>query len=199
MKSMLALSLATLLLAGTAHATVLDVKFGGPVILQAGTTNTVGSTVTGEFIFDTFTGTYSSFMIAGVSTMPGFASTASESLDRNTAIYRAQISGITVPTGTNSTFVLDLEALNTPFPATGGAAGLLTNTTQLTTNLDLASNPNSQFPSTFSYTLANGNGTNTRTVVANLASITAAAIPVPEPASSLLLISLVGLARRRRG
>ena len=90
------------------------------------------------------------------------------------AIYTAQVSPV-LATGTpNRTFSLDLSSL-TNWPSTDTAFTLLTDKTQLTTNLDTISNPLSAFPSTFNYFTANADGSNVVSLDANLTSVTATA------------------------
>ena len=181
-----ALPIAAALSAAPVHAAILDATFTGTVASQTGTAFTIGSALSGEFIYNTATGTYGQFTIGGVSVAPGYASTASLTPDGNDAQYRAQISAVQPGGPVTNTFAVDLEAL-TPFASPvlpGSAVTLLTTPGLLATDLDLASNPNSLFPSTFGYSLSNANGTNVRQVTANLLSISVA---VPEPSSVVLL------------
>lgn len=184
-------------LAAPAQAAILDARFSGTVISQSGTNSALGSTVSGEFIYNTGTSAYTSFTIAGLSAAPGSASTAALTPDGTDATYRAQISAVQQGGSVNQTFVLDLESLTNfvqPVLPTSAVA-LLTNASELAT-LDLASNPASQFPSTFGYSLANANGTGVSRLTADLVNLQ---VFVPEPASlALLAAACAGLAMRRR-
>jgi len=198
MKMIVLASLA--LLAATAapvHATLIDTKFTGTVASQAGTSFALGSTISGEFLYDTGTNAYVFFTVGGVPIPGGFSSSAALTPGGFSAIYKAQISPVAQGGTVNRTFTLDLEALNN-FPTGVTATALLTNPA-LPGALDLASNPASQFPSTFSSLFANADGSNTVRVLANLVTINSTA--VPEPASLVLLGAfLAGAgALRRRG
>jgi hypothetical protein len=177
-----------------AHAApIYSANFTGTVFQTQGATGqTIGSTVSGHFDLDGGTGSFLDFTIGGRSVAAGFQSFASIGPALTDAIFTAQVSPVSSGLPSNSSFTLDLSAL-TNWPSTDTAATLLTDTTQLRTNLDLASNPLSAFPSTFRYFTANADGTNVVSLAANLTSITAAAA-IPEPASLVLLVSsLVGL------
>lgn len=184
-----------------AAAAVIDARFSGTVASQAGTALGIGSAISGEFLYDTAVSAYLSFTVGGLSAPTGFASTASLTPDRSSAIYRAQISPVSQGGTVNSTFTVDLESL-APFPS-GDAVALLTSA-QLAANLDTAGSPNSQFPSTFGYNTSNADGTSVRQVSANLASIsvTSSGVPstgVPEPASlALVAAALLGVCMGRR-
>ena len=194
------LAIAALAAAVPAYATVYSVSFTGTVYQTQGATGqAVGNTVTGHFDLNSVTGSYLDFMIAGQSVAAGYLSSATIGPALTDAIYTAQVSPVALGTPSNSSFSLDLSSLST-WPSTDTAYTLLTDTTQLTTNLDTVNNLLSAFPSTFNYYTANANGTNVVALNADLTSIKAA--PVPEPASlALLASSLLGLGflvRRRR-
>lgn len=185
----IALTSAALATAASADAAVVDVKFSGTVQSQIGTGLALNSVINGEFVYDTALSAYTLFTIAGQSVAPGFASKADISADMFTALYTAQLSPVAVGGDVNSSFSVDLEALDTPW--SGSAVALLTSP-QLASNLDTKL-------STFSYYTANSNGTNLKTVTANLAGIQVSA--VPEPASAALLLAglgAVGAVVRRR-
>ncbi len=195
------LAIAALAAVAPAYATVYSVSFTGTVDQTQGATGqSLGNSVSGHFDLDSLTGNYLDFTIAGQSVAAGYLSSASIVPAMSDAIYTAQVSPVAQGTQTNSTFSLDLSSLST-WPTTDTVYTLLTDTTQLTTNLDTASNPASAFPSTFNYYTANANGTNVVSLNADLTSITVTTA-TPEP-SSLALIgaSLFGLGlflRRRR-
>jgi hypothetical protein len=157
--------------------------------------------VAGHFDLDSTTGSYLDFMIAGKPVAAGYTSFASIGPALTDAIYTAQVSPVSSGTPSNSTFSLDLSSLST-WPSTDTAYTLLTDKTQLTTNLDTITNPLSAFPSTFDYFTADASGGNVVALTANLASITVTAVTaVPEPASialiAPLLLALGCFARRR--
>jgi hypothetical protein len=191
--SVLAIATLSVLSAAPAHASAIySVSFTGTVYQTQGATGqSVDSTVTGHFDLDSVTGSYLDFMIAGESVAAGYMSFAGIVPALTDAIYTAQLSPVALGTPSNSTFSLDLSSLST-WPSTDTAYTLLTDTIQLTTNLDTITNPLSAFPSTFDYYTANADGTNVVALSADLTSITATA--VPEPASlALVAPMLLGL------
>jgi hypothetical protein len=201
MKSTLAvLAMAAFAAAIPAHATVYSVNFAGTVSQSQGATGeAVGNAVTGHFDLDSNTGNFLDFTIAGQSVAAGYLSSVSIGPALTDAIYMAQVSPVALGTPSNSTFSLDLSSLST-WPSSDTAYTLLTDTAQLTTNLDTVTNPASSFPSTFSYYTAGANGTNVVSLDAQLTSVAATA--TPEPASLALvsssLLALGLLLRRRR-
>jgi hypothetical protein len=143
--------------------------------------------VTGHFDLNSTTGSFLDFMIGGKSVATGYTSIASIDPARTDAIYTAQVSPVSSGMPSNSTFTLDLSSLTT-WRSTDTAYTLLTDTTQLATNLDTINNPLSAFPSTFNYYTADATGANIVALAANLTSITAtAAADAPEPASIALV------------
>jgi hypothetical protein len=177
-----------------AHAAILGVSFTGTVFQTQGATGqAVGSTVMGHFDLNSATGNFLDFTIAGKSVVTGYSSSASIGPALFDAIYTAQVSPVSSGMPSNSSFSLDLSSLTT-WPSTDTAFTLLTDTAQLSTNLDTVNNPLSAFPSTFNYFTANANGTNVVSLSANLTSVTATAAAIPEPASLVLVASaLLGL------
>jgi hypothetical protein len=184
----------------SSQAAVITANFGGTVTSQAGTTYAVGSSINGLFSYDTASSQFLTFSIGSYSVASGFASTATIIPDRTEALYRAQVSPV-LGGNVNSTFALDLESLTT-WPSFDAIA-LLTNSSQLATNLDLASLPTSAFPSFFNFYSATAAGTDIQQLSADLSTITAT---VPEPGSLALALAggaaLLGarrLARTPRG
>jgi hypothetical protein len=191
--SVFAIAALAVVSAAPAHAAAIyAASFTGVVFQTQGATGEpVGSTVTGHFDLDSTTGSFLDFMIAGRSVAAGYLSSATIGPALFDAIYTAQVSPVALGTPSNSTFFLDLSSLTT-WPSTDTVYTLLTDRTQLTTNLDTVTNPLSAFPSTFGYYTANTDGTNVVALSADLTSITAVA--TPEPASLVLLgSSLLGL------
>jgi hypothetical protein len=194
--------------AAVAPGEVLDVTFSGTVAQTAGNTGyALGASVTGEFVYSTTTSSVDFFTVAGQSIPTGFDSTATTLLPPSySAFYTAQISPVAQGGTINNTFNLDLEALNTPWPSpsngqnlTADAIALLTNTSQLRTNLDTVNtDPGAVIGnnSTFGYYTANADGTNIVSLTADLTSIN---VSVPEPASVMLLATaFLGLGAIRR-
>ncbi len=145
----------------------------------------------GHFDIDSITSNFLDFTIAGKSVGTGYLSFASIGPALTDAIYTAQVSPVSAGTPSNSSFTLDLSSLTT-WPSTDTAFTLLTDKTQLTTNLDTITNPLSAFPSTFNYYTANADGTGIVALKANLTSVNVTA--TPEPASFALLASaLLGM------
>ena len=188
MKNSLKLSAACVALVTTlaANADTIDAKFTGQVASQTGTSFVVGSALSGEFIFDTVSSSFTMFQIGGQSSAPGYVSKADITPDQFTALYQAQISPIVSGGMLNSTFVLDLEGL-AKWPGTD-AIGLLTNAA-LSTNLDLAN-------STFGFFISNADGTGQHSVSATLGSFSVTA--VPEPTTVLLFLAGGALLAARR-
>jgi hypothetical protein len=184
-----------------ARATIFDVNFTGVVYQTQGATgDAVGDTVMGHFALDDSTGNFRDFTVAGMTVASGFQSSAAIVPALTDAIYTAQVSPVSTGGTSNSSFSLDLSSLTT-FPSTETAFSLLTDATQLTTDLDTLNNPASAFPSTFDYYTANANGTNVVSLNANLTSISTTVL-IPEPGSlALVAFTLLGLGvcvRRRR-
>jgi hypothetical protein len=184
--SILAVAIATAATSLCAHAELLGATFTGIVDAQIDSGFAVGDAVSGTFVLDTTTSSFSSFMIAGKSVAAGFVSKAELTPDLYSAYYTAQVSP--VPSGNlNSTFIVDLESL-TVWPS-GTAVALLSNAAQLNSNLDTTL-------STFSYYVANADGTGVHRLNAVLGSLQVSA--VPEPASAaLLLVGCAALGLRR--
>jgi hypothetical protein len=198
------LAIAALAVVVPAHAAaVYSVSFTGTVFQTQGATGqSNGSTVTGHFDLDSGTDTFLDFTIAGKSVAAGYQSFATIGPALTDAIYTAQVSPVASGGTSNSTFSLDLSSLST-WPSADNVITLLTDTAQLTTNLDKVTNPLSAFPSTFRYFTANADGSNVVALDANLTSLSASVVAAtPEPATLTLLISsLLGLGlfvRRRR-
>jgi hypothetical protein len=169
-----------------------------------------------DLTINTTTESILGFTIQGYSIPAGFTSTITLDNGNYSAYYEAQL---TVPEvggdNLNYDFGLDLEALNTPFPSPSGgtdpagdAIALLTDTTQLETNLDTVTNDPT---ATLGYNLTNSNyfflihydvGTpvaGTSDPLASPASGSPLDVAAPEPASiTLLATSLLGFVTMRR-
>jgi hypothetical protein len=190
-KLLLSCSLIAAAAASPAHSAIIDATFNGTVASQSGTTTTVGQAITGEFIYDTLLSAYTKFTVGSASISAGYASTATLTPDRFSALFQAQISPVSQGGTVNRTFAVDLEGLG---PWTAASAVAVLTSAQLATNLDTAGNPASAFPSTFGYNLSNSDGSGTQRVTANLAAIRVATTNVPEPASlGLVAAALLGL------
>lgn len=189
--SFLAVAVAAVAVPLSAHADVIDARFSGTVQSQANAGFSLNSPITGEFIYDSSSARYLSFVIGGQSIAPGFASTAELTPDRYTALYRAQVSPVSLGGMLNSTFTLDLEALNAPWPS-NGAIALLVSFSQLVGNLDTAN-------SSFGFYTANADGTGIRSVSATLNNLQVSAVPEPTSVALLLAgIAAIGSRRARR-
>ena len=172
-----------------ARATIYVVNFTGTVDQTQGATgDSIGDTVTGHFDLDSVTGGFFDFTVAGRSVAPSFLSSASIVPALTDAIYTAQVSAVSQGVPTNSSFTLDLSSLSF-WPSSDTAYTLLTDTTQLTSNLDTIDNPLTAFPSTFGYYTANSDGTNIVALDADLTSLTV--VTAPEPGSLALLASSI--------
>ena len=194
MKRFLILAVATAAAATTltAQAVVLNASFSGTVTARQGAgVPALGTNIAGTFSYDTLTAKYLSFAVGSFADASGYASVANITPDQYTALSPAQVSA--VPTGTTtSSFKVDLEGLAkwSGFDA----AALLTNSSQLPSNIDTAA-------STFGFYTGNADGTNIKSLEASLGGFTVAV--VPEPASGvLMLLGVIALGRmvqRRQG
>jgi hypothetical protein len=201
MKQNLSLAIAAMAAAFTvsAQAANYSVSFTGLVYQTVGATGrSDDDTVSGGFVLTP--GGFSSFEVDGLSVAPGYDSKPYITPDEFDAIYEAQVSPVATGGSINSTFALDLSSIN-GWPSSDTAQTLLTDTNQLTTNLDTIANDPNNFlsDSTFSYYTANSDGTGVVSLAVDLTSLNVA---VPEPMSlPLLASSLLGMAvvRRRRG
>ena len=174
----------------SAHADLLDVTFSGIVTSQNGSSFAVNASITGEFFFDTVFGTFSSFTIGDQAVAAGYSSSAAITPDLYAALYMAQVSPVVLGGSSNSSFSLDLEGLN-KWPS-NDAVALLSNASQLSTNLDVGN-------SSFGYYTANSDGTAINSLNASLASIQVSTVPEPTGLALMLVgIAAVGLRRMRR-
>ncbi|HTA47727.1 MAG TPA: hypothetical protein VK789_35055 [Bryobacteraceae bacterium] len=190
--SFFAIAALTAVSAAPSHAAAIyTVNFTGTVYQTQGATGvSVGNTVRGHFNLDGSTGNFLDFTIAGQSAAPGFLSSVSIGPALYDAIYSAQVSPVALGTPGNNSFFVDLSSLAT-WPSTDTAYTLLSDTSQLPTNLDTANNPLSMFPSTFGYYTASANGTDVVALSANLTSVRVEATPEPPnfPVATGLCIS----------
>ncbi len=182
-----------------ASAIVYNANFSGPVTSTQGAAGrAVGDIVSGSFAL-TDAGQFTSFTIDGKNPSAGYGSTAAYSpavTNPPDAIYRAEVLPVQQGGTSNSSFTLDLSSLTAWPGASESAIALLGDAGQLTTNLDLASNLMSTFPSTFGYYTASADGLNIVALTGDLASVSVstAGQAVLEPASLALLGgSLLGL------
>ena len=174
----------------SAHADLLDVTFSGNVSSQSGSSFAANAPITGEFFFDTVSGTFLSFTVGDQAVAAGYSSSAAVTPDLYSAIYKAQVSPVVLGGPSNSSFSLDLEGLNKW--SSNDAAALLSNASQLSTNLDLGS-------SSFGYYTANSDGTAINSLNASLASIQVSTVPEPTSLALMVVgIAAVGLRRLRR-
>ena len=192
--SFLAAAFAAAFTTFSANAVVVNASFTGLVQSQAGSGAAIGAPVSGSFAYDTGSGSFLSYSIGGFSVAPGHGSSAAFSPDQYSALYTAQLSPVQQGGTLNSTFTLDLEALNTPWAA-GSAIALLSDAGQLVADLDLTY-------STFGFYTGNADGTGVRSLSAQLTGLTVAG-PVPEPGTSALMALglgalALGRAQRRR-
>jgi hypothetical protein len=195
MKRLLTFAVAVAAVASSlsAQAALLDVKFSGLVQSQEGTTFAVSSPISGEFMYDTSTNWYTSFMIGGYSSpinpdpllglASGYESNASITPDQYSALYTAQLSPVSAGGTSNSSFTLDLEGMN-KWP-TFDAVALLTDYT-MPANLDITN-------SSFGFYIANSDGTNIQKLTASITGFA-----VPEPASfGLFLVGAAAMFSQR--
>ena len=188
--SIFAVAVAAVATTWSAHAVVLDARFSGTVGSQTNTGFARDAPIAGEFFFDTDSAKYLSFSIGDQSVAPGFASTAAITPDQYSAIYRAQLSPVQQGGTLNSTFTLDLEGLN-KWPSLDAVA-VLTNTSQLASNLDTSA-------SSFGFYSASSDGTGVRSVSAALNAFQVSAVPEPSSTALLLVgVAAAGLRRVRR-
>lgn len=175
---------------------VYTVSFSGFVTSTQGATGeNIGGSISGSFSLDDTSGQFSYFTIAGIGAPAG--SLANNGLSFTDAIYQDQISAVNVGGNVNSSFTLDLSSLTQWPVGVDTFYTLLTDSSQLPSNLDTSGDP---FTSTFGYYMSDAAGNNVVSLDANLTSLTVTA--TPEPASFVLLgSSLLGLGmilRRRR-
>ena len=144
-KTFSALAIGAILTVSSAHASVFSVNFSGTVYQTQGATGYAnGGAISGHFDLDSASGNFLDFTIGGKSVAAGFQSSAVIDPGGFDAIYKAQISPVSVGGTSNNTFSLDLSSL-TNWPAYDSAYSLLVDSKQLPSNLDTASNPQSAF------------------------------------------------------
>ena len=167
-----------------AQAVVINAAYTGTVTSQANSTFAVGGAITGSFSYDTDLRDFSLFTIGGLARPAGAVPTVSN--DGFTALYRSQLSAVSLGGMVNNTLALSLEGT---FPTRDAVALLLQ--PNLFASLDATSSIN--------YLRSNSAGTpaNTVQVSATLTGLSVTA--VPEPVSlALLTTGLVGLIVLRR-
>ncbi len=178
-----------------AYATVYAVSFTGVVIDSTGATGeAVGSPVSGSFRLNDAGGQFSSFSIDSKSAPAG--SLANNSYGLFDAIYEDQISPVSAGGNVNSTFTLDLSALNGWPTGTDTIYSLLTDSSQLASNLDTSGD---FFTSTFGYYISDAAGNNVVQLDADLTSLSVTATPEPATLSLLgLALAAAGFVGRRK-
>ena len=194
-RSLLILAVTALASATLARATTYSASFTGTVTSSQGATGeNVGNLITGSFTLDDLNGQFSNFTIDSKSAPAG--SLANNGLSFTDAVYQDQISPVSAGGNVNSTFTLDLSSVGQWPVGLDTIYKLLTDSSQLPSNLDTSGD---FFTSTFSYYISDGAGNNVVSLDANLRSLTVTA--TPEPASFLLFsLSLLGagvMLRRR--
>jgi hypothetical protein len=195
MKRFLAICIALTVLSAAppARASLIDASFSGEVISQIGTSFVIHQAISGEFVYDTAANSFSSFTIGGEAAPAGFTSSIGITPGLTDALYKAEVTTSGAPA---DVFALDLSSLST-WP-TSDAVALLTNTSQLSTNLDTVNNPLSAFPSSFDYYIASTSTAGLMTVTADLTTFSATTIPEPYPIWIVIpgLLALICLRRR---
>jgi hypothetical protein len=182
----LAAAVAAVTCAMTAQAEIIDATFTGAV--DAGNAYAPGTTLTGNFAYNTDTQSYLYFNIGDYNAVPAFTSVAQIVAGQFTALYEAQVTSIGTASAIDSAFTLDLEAV-TQWATATNAVALLTDGSQLPSNLDPSSN--------FSFYIGNADGSNISSATAGLSSLTVTAVPLP-PSGAMMLVGALAFGMRKR-
>ncbi|MBV9389393.1 MAG: hypothetical protein JOZ78_23470 [Chroococcidiopsidaceae cyanobacterium CP_BM_ER_R8_30] len=180
-----------------AEAASILANFSGTVSNQIGTTYNVGNLISGSFDYDTSTGRYDSFDIAGYGLPSGsFSSYAPPPLQKtSSAIFEANQS----PSGNGSSGYTDLS-VNLEAPFTNNEFNTTDLVAFVTNPGTYITDPTDPGVSTISYISRDANSNVLTQLNANLTSFSATAVPEPSGLTPLAAGAVALLIwHRRRG